>query len=262
MEKVIPNLQLFSILILIGLLTILLDSFNLLFWPRKIAYFLTNPISFSLYQSQQKIGKQLHFIFAARNAAQENIALQKQMAEVLSENANLRRKLSEAEAQVVQQQHLDPQTYHLVATRPIGLDRYLRIDKGSDHGIKVGAAALFRDNYIGRVISVAPSVANIQLLSDPDSKVAAFSLNKDGKAKGILVGQFRVEMFFNKILHEEPITQGDLVYSEGTEGYLPRGLILGRVAEVLEKPNEVFKQAKISPVYDIRDLDLVFVMTD
>ena len=69
-------------------------------------------------------------------------------------------------------------------------------------------------------------------------------------------------MLLDKILHEEPIAQGDLVYSEGTEGYLPRGLIVGRVNEVIEKQNEVFKQAKVKPIFDIRDLELVFVIQE
>jgi len=63
-------------------------------------------------------------------------------------------------------------------------------------------------------------------------------------------------------LHEEKITEGDLVYSEGTEGFLPRGLILGRVTQVRELQNEVFKQAKIKPIFDVRDLELVFLIQE
>ena len=66
----------------------------------------------------------------------------------------------------------------------------------------------------------------------------------------------------DKILHEEKIAVGDLVYSEGTEGFLPRGLILGKVTEVLERATQVFKQAKVKSVFDIRDLELVFVISE
>jgi len=92
--------------------------------------------------------------------------------------------------------------------------------------------------------------------------MAAFSQGLEGVAKGVLVGQFGTESLLDKILHEETIKAGDLVYSEGTEGNLPRGLILGKVVEVKGEENEVFKQAKVVPVFDIRDLELVFVIIE
>lgn len=225
-------------------------------------YFLTTPIQFGFYNSGKSLGKQFHFIYQARFAAQESKALKHQLAEILSENATLRTKLAETQTQLRQEQAIDPRTYQLLVARPIGLekDRFLKIDKGLSDGVVVGQAVIFKDSFLGKTISVSEKNASIMLPTDPDSKVAAFSLNKDGKAKGVLTGQFGAEMILDKILHEEPITEGDLVYSEGTEGYLPRGLILGRVASVSEQKNQVFKIAKVKPVFDIRDLELVFLI--
>lgn len=227
-----------------------------------MAYYLTNPMTFTIYRTRQNISKQLYFIFAARYAAKENRALEDQIGQLISENANIRQQLALAQALLEQQSSIDPKTYNLLSARPIGLERYLKIDKGSKDGVKVGQAAIFKDNYIGQVQSVAEGESNVRLLLDPDSKLAAFSYGKNGKAKGVIKGEFGVEMILDKILHEEHIEQGDLVYSEGTEGYLPRGLIIGRVSEVLEKRNEVFKQAKIKPIFDIRDLELVFLLNE
>lgn len=262
MGKAIPNLQLFLLLSLISFLVIILDSYKLLILPKKAAYYLTNPISFSLYRSKQTVSRQFYFIFAARFAAKENKALQEQIGQLISENANLRRSVAETESLLEQQKSIDPRTYNLLLARPIGLGRYLKIDKGSQDGIKNGQAVVFKDNYIGQVQTVSEGEANVRLLSDPDSKLAAFSYGKNGKAKGVIRGEFGLEMVLDKILHEEHIEQGDLVYSEGTEGYLPRGLIIGRVSEVIEKQNEVFKQAKVKPIFDIRDLELVFLISE
>lgn len=239
-----------------------LDNFAILQLPKTAGYFITNPIVFSLYRTKQSLSKQLHFILAARFSAQENTALAEQIAQLLSENAQLRQKLAETEVLLSQERSLDPKTYNAVPARPIGFDRYLRVDKGSNDGIFAGQAVVFKDNFIGQVVDVAEKSANIKLLVDPDSKIAAFSFGKNGKAKGILIGQFGSQMLLDKILHEEPIEKGDLVYSEGTEGYLPRGLILGRVLNVKELENEVFKQAEVSPMFDIRDLELVFLLKD
>lgn len=262
MGKVIPNLKNFLILVFLSFLIVILDYLNLLNFPKQLAFYMTNPISFGIYNTNRVIGKQFHFIFAARFAAQENKALKEQVGKMMSENANLRKQLAEAQAIISQEQHLDPSTYNLFSARPIGLSRYLKIDKGSSQGVKVGQAVIFEDNFIGKIITVSSSAAFVQLLTDPDSKVAAFSQNKEGKAKGVLIGQFGTDIILDKILHEEKISADDLVYSEGLEGFLPRGLILGKVSQVIDKENEVFKQAKIQPVFDIRDLELVFVMEE
>lgn len=262
MIRVIPNLRLFLLLIFLSLLILLLDLSHVLSLPKRLISFITNPLSFGLYQTNKNISQQFNFIFNLRSAAKENKALKEQLGQLLSENAKLRKSLAESEALVSQQIHLDPKTYNLVAARPIGLGRYLKIDKGLDFGIRVGEALVFNDNYIGKIVTVSERSANVQLLSDPDSKVAAFSQGLEGKARGILKGEFGSDILLDKILHEEKISAGDLVYSEGTEGFLPRGLILGKVTQVIGAENEVFKQAKVQPNFDISDLEVVFVIKE
>ena len=246
----------------LSILILFLDNLHFLALPKTALSYITTPIQFGLYSSGQTAGKQFYFIFSARFAAKENKALKEQLAELLSENARLRRNLSETESLLEQQETLDPRVYNLVSARPIGLDRYLKIDKGSRDGVKESQAVIFKDNFLGRVKQVSEKTSSVELTTDPDFKLSAFSINKDGKAKGILIGKFGSEILMDKILHEEKIEKGDLVYSEGTEGFLPRGLILGIVGEVFGNETQVFKQAKIKSVFDIRDLELVFLMSD
>lgn len=262
MTKIIPNLKLSLSLIFLSLAVLLLDNINLLNLPRKFIFYITNPISFGIYNTRKNIGRQFYFVFAARFAAQENKALKEQVGKLIAENAEVRKQLAESEAMLSQEKHLDPKTFNLLPVRPIGLSRYLKIDKGLSSGIKSGQVVVFEDNYVGKVKTVAGESASVELITDPDSKVSVFTLNKEGKAKGILMGQFGTELLLDKILHEEKVVMGDLVYSEGLEGFLPRGLILGKVNQVLDRENEIFKQAKVAPIFDIGDLDLVFVILE
>lgn len=262
MVKVIPNLRLFLILLFLSLIIFLADAVHFLDFAKRTAFYLTNPLSFGLYSTNQQIGRQFNFIFEARLAARENKALKEQMGDLLSENALLRKKIAETQAQLSQEQHMDSNTYNLLPAKLIGLSRYLKINKGSADGLKIGQIVIYKDNYIGKIISVSPGASNVLLPTDPDSKVAAFSQNREGRAKGVLLGQFGTEILMDKILHEEKVAVEDLVYSEGLEDFLPRGLILGKVTAVLEREKEVFKQAKVIPVFDIRDLELVFVIQE
>lgn len=262
MDRVIPNFQLFLLLIFISLLIIFADTARFLNLPNSLISYITNPISFGLYQTGKNIGRQFYFIFQARFAAQENKALKDQIGQLLSENAALRKKLAESDSLLSQYKHLDPTTYNLIPARPIGIGRFLKIDKGLSSGIKLGQAVVFNDNFLGKIVQVSEKSANIQLTRDPDSKVAAFSQGLEGRGKGVLVGQFGTDVILDKILHEEKVNIGDLVYSEGFGPFLPRGLILGRVSEVMEVESAVFKQAKVTPNFDISDLELVFVIKE
>lgn len=262
MSRILPYSKNFLFLFGLCLLIYIADTLNLLKLPKIALSALTNPITFGLYQTGQNFGRQFYFLVGSRYAVKQSKALKEQIASLLSENANLRTKLAETEALVDQSQHLDPRTYNLSPARPIGLDRYLRIDKGVSDGIKNGQTVVFKDNYLGQIVSTSEKNASVRLPMDPDSKVSVFSINKEGKSKGIIVGQFGSEMLMDKILHEEKIAEGDLVYTEGIETSVPRGLIVGKVGEVMARENQIFKQAKIKPVFDIRDLELVFVIQD
>jgi rod shape-determining protein MreC len=256
------DLRVFLITMAISVVLLVGDSYGIFNLIKSGVQFITIPIQYGLYKTATGVGRQFQFIVLARTAAQENKAMTEQLAQVLSENAQLRQKLSEAQSFVDQQNTLDPQEFNLIATRPIGISRYLLIDKGSDNGIKTGQAVIYKDNFIGIINEVSTKKSKVMLSSDPDSKIAAFVSGNNGKAKGVLLGQFGAEMLLDKVLHQEPIEVGDLVYSEGTEVEIPRGLIMGQVSQVMDRDNEVFKQATVKPVFDVTNLDVVFVVAN
>lgn len=260
MEKIIPDFKIFLTVFSISLFLSFLDFAHFLAMPQTFMFYITNPVSFSLLQIDKNIRRQFYFLFQARLSGQENKALKEQISKLFAENAKLKRDLAEKESMLSQEKHLDPKNYNLIPARPIGISRYLKIDQGLSSGVKIGAAVVFNENLIGKIVQVSEKGSNVVLLTDPASKIAAFSQGLEGKAKGILLGQFGTDIVLDKILHEEKVSSGDLVYSEGTEENLPRGLILGMVSEVVERENEVFKSAKVQSVFDIRDLELVFVI--
>lgn len=262
MKTVLADLKLVLVLAFVSVFLILFDKLDLLNFPKMILQTVTIPIEYGLYQSGSTLTRQVSYLLSARRAAKENPALKKQLAELLTENATLRKKIVDAEAMLDQQSRLSPKTYSLFPARVIGLGRFLMIDQGAKDGAVKGQSVVYKDNFIGLIKEVSPRIALVQLPGDPDSRLAVFSQNLAGKARGVLTGQFGSKLLMDKILHQENISAGDLVYSEGTEGIIPRGLILGKVSTVLDKPNEVFKQAEVEPLFDNADLEVVFVMRD
>lgn len=262
LRQLFYDAKLFFLLLIISIAITFLDNLGLLNSPKALVQTVTIPIQYGLYQSSKVVTKQFEFAILARRASQENKALTEQLALVISENANLRRKLAETEGFLEQKKTLDPLEFNLVGARPIGKNRFLIIDKGSQDKIKKGQAVVYKDNYLGQIQEVSSKKSLVLLSSDPESKVSAFVNNKAGKGKGVLIGEYGSEMLLDKVLHNEPVEKDDLIYTEGTEDQIPRGLVLGRVVEVLERDNQVFKQAKIKPVFDIDNLDILFVVTN
>ena len=113
MDRVIPNLRLFLILVSISILFLIFDHYHLLIFPQRLVSYITNPISFGLYQTNKNIGSQFGFAFTLRASSQENKALKEQLGLLLSENARIRKQLAETQSVVSQQKYLDPSTYNL-----------------------------------------------------------------------------------------------------------------------------------------------------
>lgn len=247
---------------LLSILLFVTDSAGVLNWPKGLLQQVATPIQYGLFKTSSQFTRQFEFIVLARRASQENKALSEQLAQVLSENSQLQKKLAEAQGMLQQQQTLDAQTFALVPARPLGFSRFLTIDKGRDDGLKIGQAVIYKDNFIGQIKEVSAKKSTVTLSTDPDAKIAAFVSNQAGRAQGILLGQFGSEMLLDKVIHQEPLSKTDLVYTAGTEEDIPRGLIAGRVEETIVKDGEVFKQAKVKPVFDLANLDVLFVITN
>lgn len=262
MKALLKDTRLFLTLLIISVLLMFFDSFSIFYPVKSVIQVVATPIQVGLYTTNLKMARQLEFIKSARNASQEKKALQSQLALVLSENAHLRRKLSEVQTFVAQQEALNPQTFNLLPARVIGFSRYLKIDKGSDDGLKINQGVVIKDNLVGQIKAVGSKQSEVMLISDPDSKIVAIAYKDGGKAKGILNGQFGAEMLLDKVLHQEPLKKEDLIYTDGAEGKFPRGLILGQVLEIEEQETQLFKQAKVKPLFNISDLDIVFVIRD
>lgn len=262
LAALLSNSRLFLLLTVTSLILLLTDNWGVLQFPKSVLQRVTIPIQYGLYKTNISLAKQFEFIILARRSAQEQKALREQLAQVLSENANLRKKLAEQESLLKQSQALNPETFQLLAARPIGISRFLLIDRGSEDGLKIGQAVVYRDNFLGEIKEVSAKKAQVRLTSDPDSRISAFVANPNGRARGVLSGQFGSEMSLEKILHQEPVSVNDLVYSEGSELAIPRGLILGMVTQVIDRDDQLFKTALVKPMFEVTSLDVVFVITE
>ena len=104
------------------------------------------------------------------------------------------------------------------------------INKGFNHGIKLGVAAKEKSYFVGKIINVNFLTSRILLVSDLNSKIPVI-IEPNG-VNAILSGQgyndYAELEFLPKLIK---IKKGDIVYTSGIDGIIPEGIPIGKVFE-------------------------------
>lgn len=156
-----------------------------------------------------------------------------------------------------------PPSRFLLAS-PLGLaSGEMVINAGGLQEVAIGDSVVIGQVLVGRVISTSSYQARVRLPISEGEKISAAV--RSGGVDGVriasgIVNAIGGQMILEKVTLGEPLRVGDLVMTVG-EGY-ERDLLIGKVAEILEKENDLFKSARIDPGTDYSRLDRVFVVID
>jgi rod shape-determining protein MreC len=148
----------------------------------------------------------------------------------------------------------------VVGTEPNPYLRYITINVGALQGVKIGMPAVSGGAVlVGRIAQVGPRTAKVELLTDPDSSVAA--LLQASRVTGLVVGQPDGTLHMEYLPQEEDIDVGDIVLTSGLGGAMPTELVIGQVTEVQKLESALFQTAIVRPAIDFSRLELVLVIT-
>ena len=148
----------------------------------------------------------------------------------------------------------------VLSTDPNAYLRYITINMGNQQGLEVGMPVVSDGaGLVGRIAEVSLRTAKVKLLTDPDSAVAA--LLQTSRATGLVVGHSDGALRMKYIPQGESISNDEIVLTSGLGGFLPKGLVIGQVTEVLQEDYELFQSATMRPAVDFSRLELVLVIT-
>lgn len=128
-----------------------------------------------------------------------------------------------------------------------GTNRFLKtlwIDKGKNHGIKKGYAAITPNGLVGKVLSVQSNYSEILLLTDPNFSVAV-RIDRT-QVEGVLSGKGDI-CTLKYVPLEEEIIIGDRVVTSGLDGVFPEGILVGAVKS-LDKKRGLFQYIEVVPL--------------
>jgi len=111
---------------------------------------------------------------------------------------------------------------------------------------------------------VGANYSKVLLVTDSGSAVSA--LTQNARAAGIVRGQFGDTLVMDWILQTEDVKVGDVVITAGLaigddlHSLYPKGLVLGKVADVTKGDSGTFRRAIVVPAVDLRHLENVLVV--
>lgn len=156
--------------------------------------------------------------------------------------------------------------YEPVVAEVIGLDasawfRTITVNQGKNRGVELNAPVVAAGGLVGRVISVGPTVSQIQLLTDRDCSVAV--LLSRTRMRGMVTGSGEqaspTGLVLNYVSNLEDVVAGDPIVTSGIDGIYHKGIAVGRAATVRNGPR-LFKIITVEPAANLDRLEEVFIL--
>ena len=152
----------------------------------------------------------------------------------------------------------------VIARDPSGVLHTIVLGAGAKDGVLLDDVVVSNQGVVGRVSEVGANYSKVLLVTDSGSAVSA--LTQNARAAGIVRGQFGDTLVMDWILQTEDVKVGDVVITAGLaigddlHSLYPKGLVLGKVAEVTKGDSGTFRRAIVVPAVDLRHLENVLVV--
>lgn len=261
-KKFFPTTALF-VSVFVAVLLFAMDLGGFLSPVRNASDVVLNPIRYWFYRQSRVASTFFRDISSISSLREDNADLKSRILELesqVSESIEFQR-----ENDVLREQlNLSPEVeWGLIQADIIGGDlKALNVDtmiinKGMDSGVKEGSIVTYAGYLVGQVISADKYSSEVQLLTSGVTSVPAIS--ETHRTKGIVTGDVNTGLSMTRILREEKIEVGEKILTSGM-GTFPKGLIIGKVAEVKGSDADVEKIALIKEYLDVKSIEEVFII--
>jgi len=134
----------------------------------------------------------------------------------------------------------------------------IKLDKGSNHGIKEDFPVIINGGVLGRILKVQKNSSTVELISKDGASIS--TLNKLSGVIGIVSGNGSKILDMNYVTVEEPVKVGDELFTSGMSQIYPKGLYIGKVHKVSQE-EELFVSIKVELPFNIYDIEEVAIIT-
>ena len=186
--------------------------------------------------------------------------------EALQENRQMRKLLELDSGPALASSAYKAVTGRVTVRSPTVWHSNVGIDVGSSDGVHVDDPVISGDGVVGRIASVEPGSSQVMLLTDHESAIAAKVL--PAGVQGVVKPEVgNPEDLILDFIDSTKRVHGGLAVvtsgwrAQGLASLFPPGLPLGEVTKASIVEQEAKEQVKVRPYADLRNLDLVQVLT-
>ncbi len=147
---------------------------------------------------------------------------------------------------------------NVISANPDWFINYYMLDKGAYDGIEEGDGVLYGANLLGRIINVAATTSQVQLITDPKSSVSART--DRGRVVGIVTGKGVTDCELQFVPKEEDVKENDIVVTSGLSTSLPEAIPIGIITYVKKPDGELSLVVKIKPFVNIFSVEEVAII--
>ena len=229
----------------------------------KLAIEITAPFHKIFLGTVSKIKDIWRDYFFLIEARQENVLLKKKIDILETENSKYQELLL-ANQRLRQLLKFQEKTEEpLLAARVIGWDpsvlfKSIIIDRGKNDGLTINMPVVNSKGAVGRTVSVSPHYSQVLLITDQNSAIDG--LVQKSRCRGMLKGRGFSECSFDYVIKACDIKIGDAIVTSGLGRVFPKGIHLGKVEEINDSPDKLFKEVIVASAVDFSKLEEVLVI--
>jgi len=134
----------------------------------------------------------------------------------------------------------------------------LSLNRGSNSGVKVGSAVIYREGLVGRVVETTPISSKVMLILDANSSIAA--VNSKSRDFGVVEGGVQNKLFMRYVQSGASIAVGDTITTSNLSTLFPSGIPIGTVTKIMKSEQSLFYRIEIKPAVSFSKLEEVFVV--
>ncbi len=142
-------------------------------------------------------------------------------------------------------------------------NRYV-LSKGIRDGVVLGSPVVSSSTFLGFIVDVTERTSTMELLFTPTTSLTAEVVPEDPDlppVKGLLTGHHYTSVLLSTIPRDVKISPGQAVVTSANE-FVPQGLFIGKVGEVVNKENEPYQTAQVLTSYTPSALEAVTILVE
>ncbi len=258
-------IRLFIVLLIVAVAFFILYGLGILSPVVGAVKYVISPVQRLFTNSGDAVAGWFSFVGDIEKMDEDNESMRQEIDRLHSENAKLKEMVHENELLRAEVGFQHEFSYETVPAAVISRStdpalKAIEINVGARQGVAVDMPVIVSEGLlVGRVVEVFAGTSTVLLTIDKQSSINA--VVQDTRANGIVHGEHGLDLRMELIPQNEDIQPEQTVVTSGLAGIYPAGLLVGKVGEVRESQNALFKEARLDPVTDFDHLEIVFVVT-